>query len=419
MATWLLTIFLILLASYLLEIVTSALNIRALSAPLPEEFSTVYTPTEYRKSQDYTQALTLVSLFESGTSTFLTIAFILLSGFNYLDIWTRNHADTEVIIGLLFIGTLLCLSFLASLPFSIYKTFVVEERFGVNRTSIKTFLFDLLKGAMLAVLIAVPLLALILWLFNNVGPHGWWLCWIGIIIFSLAIQFFAPILIMPLFNKFSPLEDGPLRKAITDYARRESFTLRGIYTMDGSKRSSKANAFFTGFGKFKKIVFFDTLLEKFQPEEILAVLAHEMGHYKLLHIPKNIIASIIQQGIILFCISLTLNSHGLSQAIGIHTPSVHAGLIVFALLFIPINLLLSILLHFISRRHEFAADEYALNSTGTCRFLVNALIKLCGTNLTNLTPHPFEVFLHYTHPPVLERIRKLQKLNSESYKNNC
>ena len=419
MATWLLTILLILLASYLLEIVTSALNIRALSAPLPEEFSTVYTPTEYRKSQDYTQALTLVSLFESGTSTFLTIAFILLSGFNYLDIWTRNHADTEVIIGLLFIGTLLCLSFLASLPFSIYKTFVVEERFGFNRTSIKTFLFDLLKGAMLAVLIAVPLLALILWLFNNVGPHGWWLCWIGIIIFSLAIQFFAPILIMPLFNKFSPLEDGPLRKAITDYARREGFTLRGIYTMDGSKRSSKANAFFTGFGKFKKIVFFDTLLEKFQPEEILAVLAHEMGHYKLLHIPKNIIASIIQQGIILFCISLTLNSHGLSQAIGIHTPSVHAGLIVFALLFIPINLLLSILLHFISRRHEFAADEYALNSTGTCRFLVNALIKLCGTNLTNLTPHPFEVFLHYTHPPVLERIRKLQKLNSESYKNNC
>ncbi len=418
MNIWLLTLLLILLTSYLLETATSVLTIRALSVPLPEEFSTVYTPAEYQKSQDYTKALTVVSLFESGLSTFLTIAFILLGGFTYLDMWTRSHADTELLIGLLFIGTLLCLSFLSGLPFSIYKTFVIEERFGFNRTTAKTFVFDLLKGAILAIVIVVPLLALILWFFNNAGPHGWWLCWIGIIIFSLVIQFFAPVLILPLFNTFSPLEDGPLRRAITDYAHREDFTLQGIFTMDGSKRSSKANAFFTGLGKFKKIVFFDTLLEKFQPEEILAVLAHEMGHYKLLHIPKNIAASIIQQGIMLFCMSLTLNSHDLSQAIGIHTPSVHTGLIIFALLFIPINLLLSILFHFLSRRHEFAADEYALKSTGTCRFLVNALKKLCATNLTNLTPHPLVVFLHYTHPPVLERIRKLQKMDTKSYKDN-
>ncbi len=418
MNTWLLAVLFILLASYLLETATSILTIKALSLPLPEEFSTIYTPAEYRKSQDYTQALTFVSLFESGLSTFLTIAFILLGGFTYLDIWTRSHADTELIIGLLFIGTLLCLSFVFGLPFSIYKTFVVEERFGFNRTTVKTFVFDLLKGGILAVLIGAPLLALILWFFNNVGPNGWWLCWIGTIIFSLTIQFLAPILIMPLFNKFSPLENGPLRRTITDYAYREDFTLQGIYTMDGSKRSSKANAFFTGFGKFKKIVFFDTLLEKFQPEEILAVLAHEMGHYKLLHIPKNIAASIIQQGIMLFCMSLTLNSHELLQAIGILTPSVHAGLIVFALLFIPINLLLSILFHFISRRYEFAADEYALKSTGTCRFLVDALKKLCSANLTNLTPHPLVVFLHYTHPPVLERIRKLQKMDREWNKND-
>jgi STE24 endopeptidase len=418
MNIWLLTLLLILLTSYLLETATSVLTIRALSVPLPEEFSAVYTPAEYQKSQDYTKALTVVSLFESGLSTFLTIAFILLGGFTYLDMWTRSHADTELLIGLLFIGTLLCLSFLSGLPFSIYKTFVIEERFGFNRTTIKTFVFDLLKGAILAILIVAPLLALILWFFNNTGPHGWWLCWIGIIIFSLVIQFFAPVLILPLFNTFSPLEDGPLRRAITDYAHREDFTLQGIFTMDGSKRSSKANAFFTGLGKFKKIVFFDTLLEKFQPEEILAVLAHEMGHYKLLHIPKNIAASIIQQGIMLFCMSLTLNSHELSQAIGVHTPSVHTALIIFALLFIPINLLLSILLHFLSRRYEFAADEYALKSTGTCRFLVNALKKLCATNLTNLTPHPLVVFLHYTHPPVLERIRKLQKMDTKSYKDN-
>jgi STE24 endopeptidase len=408
MNTWLLTILLIILVSCLLDLVAATLNIRALSANLPKEFADVCTPSAYQTSQEYTRAHTYVSIVQTIVSTLITVSFILGGGFNLLDLWARSLAQNELFIGLLFIGFFLLLSFLVGLPFSIYSTFFIEERFGFNRTTVQTFIIDMLKGTLLILLLGGPLLASILWFFTNAGPHGWLFCWLGVILFSLGLQFLAPVFIMPMFNKFSPLEDGALRTEIMNYTQQQQFTMQGIFTMDGSKRSSKVNAFFTGFGKFKKIVFFDTLVEKLLPHEILAVLAHEMGHFKLQHIPKNLLASIFQIGVMFYLLSYFLDNQELSQAFGVATLSVHTSLVFFGFLYSPINLVVSILFHFISRRHEFAADTYAAKTTGSVHPLISGLKKLSEANLTNLTPHPFMVFLHYSHPPVLQRIEQLK-----------
>ncbi len=407
MNIWLLTILLIILVSCLLDLAAATLNIRALSADLPQEFADVCTPSTYRTSQDYTRALTYTSLVQTGFSSLITVAFIVFGGFNIIDIWARSLAQKELLIGLLFIGSFLLLSFLVGLPFSIYRTFVIEERFGFNRTTVQTFIFDMFKGTLLVLLLGGPLLASVLWFFTHAGPYGWMFCWFGVILFSLGLQFFAPVFIMPMFNKFSPLEDGALRTEIMNYTQQQLFTMQGIFTMDGSKRSSKVNAFFTGFGKFKKIVFFDTLIEKLLPHEILAVLAHEMGHFKLQHIPKNMLASILQVGVMFYLLSFFLDNQELSRAFGMETLSVHTSLVFFGFIYSPINMVVSILFHFISRRHEFAADTYAAETTGSVHPLISGLKKLSEANLTNLTPHPFMVFLHYSHPPVLKRIEHL------------
>jgi STE24 endopeptidase len=408
MNTWLLIVLSIILISCALEVTISVLNIGALSPDLPDEFADVFAPEKYRRSQEYTRAQTHLTIVQTSLSTLFTAGFILCGGFHFLDIWTRSLAELEIVIGLLFIGSTLLLSFLAGLPFSVYATFVVEERFGFNRTTSKTFIFDILKGMGLIIILGTPLLALILWFFAHAGPYGWLFCWLGVVLFTLVLQYHGPVLIMPLFNKFSPLPDGELRQAILDYARRQHFTLQGIFTMDGSKRSAKANAFFTGFGKYKKIVFFDTLVEKLGPQEILAVLAHEMGHFKLHHILKNVAASVLQIGIMFYLLSLFLHNRELSQAFGVEHVSLHASLVFFAFLYSPINFLLSILFFIISRQHEYAADAYAAETTGSCDPLISGLKKLCAANLANLTPHPWMVFLKYSHPPILARITRLK-----------
>jgi STE24 endopeptidase len=262
MNSWLLIILFILLTTYLLEFTVSLLNIRALNPTLPKEFETTFNDREYEKSQNYTRAGHSLSLVENSFSTFLTILFLLFGGFNYVDIWARSFGLGQIITGLLFTGLLALLSFVIHLPFSLYSTFSIEERFGFNRTSLKTYFLDIMKGALLAIVLGAPLLALILWFFINTGDYGWLYCWFGVVAFSIVLQFLAPVLIMPLFNKFAPLEDGLLKDGILSYVKKEHFKLQGIFTMDGSKRSSKLNAFFTGFGKFRKIVFYDTLLDK-------------------------------------------------------------------------------------------------------------------------------------------------------------
>lgn len=410
MNPWLILILLIILVSFFLDFFISLLNLRALVPTLPDEFRDIYDEEEYDKSQRYTKATTSFSLISSSISTILTLLFLLLGGFGYLDTWARSFGFDQIVTGLIFTGGLALLSSAVSLPFSVYRTFVIEERFGFNRTTVKTFLLDMVKGSLLAIIIGAPLLSLILWFFINTGSYGWIYCWAGVVLFTLVLQFLAPVLIMPLFNKFYPLEEGELRDLILGYAKNENFKLQGIFTMDGSKRSSKLNAFFTGFGRFRKIVFFDTLVEKLKATEILAVLAHEMGHFKLRHIPKMMAASILQTGIMFYLLSLFLYNENIANAFGVAEVSVYSSLVFFGFLYTPISLLVSILFNILSRKHEYEADNYAARTTNRPEDLIEGLKRLSQANLSNLTPHPLMVFIHYSHPPVLERINNLRSL---------
>lgn len=412
MNLWLLFILLVIGLGYLLELIVTSLNIKALSPILPDEFEDTWKKEEYRKSQNYTRETSRFGLLQSSFSTALILLFLLLGGFNYLDLFARGFGYGSIITGLIYTGFFLLISSLLSLPFSAYGTFVIEEKFGFNRTTVKIFITDLIKMFLLTIVIGGPLLALVLWFFEVAGKLAWVYCWVGMTVFSIILQLLAPILILPLFNKLTPLEDGPLKEKIRAYAETQSFKMRGIFTMDGSKRSSKANAFFTGFGRFRKIIFFDNLLEKLSEDEIVAVLAHEMGHYKLHHIPKLIVASILQTGIMFFLLSLFIENEGLFAAFSMDHLSIYASLFFFGFLYSPINLLVSILFNIFSRKNEFEADKYAAKSTGTSLDLISGLKQLSRANLANLTPHPLYVFLHYSHPPLLERIRTLRKFGT-------
>lgn len=416
MNSWLIAVLLIIVIGFILDFAVSILNLKALSPLLPEEFETVFNEEEYKKSQEYTRVTTRFSLLSSTFSTLLTLGFLLLGGFNIVDLFARDFGYGSIITGLIFSGCLMLLSYIAGLPFSLYSTFVIEERFGFNRTTLKTFVLDTLKGALLLIVLGGPLLALILWFFEATGQLAWVYCWVGVVVFSIILQFLAPVLIMPLFNKFTPLEDGELESSITDYARQEDFKLQGIFTMDGSKRSTKLNAFFTGFGRFRKIVFFDTLVDKLDPDEIVAVLAHEMGHFKLKHVLKMLIGSIIQTGVIFYLLSLIMNNRPLFDAFSMQHLSIYASLIFFSFLYSPVNLLVSVVFNIFSRKHEYEADRFAVKTSNRKEQLISGLKKLCQANLVNLTPHPVAVFLEYTHPPILERIRAIRNISEEVQK---
>lgn len=408
MNPYLVFILVVLLIGYFLDLIVSLLNVKALDATLPQEFEGVYDAKKYERSQLYTKTQTRFSIIQSSVSLVLTLVFILAGGFNWIDLVVRSFAFGEITTGLLYSGALLLILGLFNLPFSIYATFVIEERFGFNKTTPKTFALDLLKTVLLTIILGGPLLAAILWFFQTMGPWAWFMCWLFMIAFTLLVQFIAPVLIMPLFNKFTPLEDGTLKEAVTAYVKRENFTIQGLYTMDGSKRSSKLNAFFTGFGRFRRIVFFDTLIEKLHVDEIIAVLSHEMGHYRHHHIFKMMAASIVQSGIMFYLLSLFLGNTLLFAAFGMEHVSIYAGLIFFGFLYAPISSVLSIGFNMFSRRHEYEADRYALTSTGQVEALISSLKKLSAENLSNLTPHPLHVFLNYSHPPVLQRITALR-----------
>ncbi|BHH82717.1 M48 family metallopeptidase [Desulforhopalus sp. 52FAK] len=409
MNTWLIVVLCIIIISFILELIVSNLNLRALTPDLPDEFKDVYNSDEYETSQNYTRETTRFGMFENSISTVLTVGFILLGGFNWVDNIARGFGYNTIVTGLIFTAILGLLSFCIGIPFSLYSTFVIEERFGFNKTTIKTFILDIIKGIALAALLGGPLLALIFWFFESAGSLAWIYCWAGVVLFSIVMQFIAPVLIMPLFNKFTPLEPGDLKDKITSYSEKESFQLSGIFTMDGSKRSTKLNAFFTGFGKFRKIVFFDTLVEKLTPDEIVAVLAHEMGHFKLKHIIKMMLISILQTGFMFFLLSLFLKFPEISKGFQLEETSIYASLIFFGFLYSPISLFTSIGFNIISRKHEYEADSYAAKTTGDAQQLITSLKKLSHANLSNLTPHPLNVFLHYSHPPLLQRINSLKR----------
>ncbi len=394
--------------SYVLDLVVSLLNLRALDPQLPDEFTDVYDQEEYARSQEYTRVTTRFSLLQSTFMTALTILFILCGGFNLIDTGARWFGFSSIPTGLIFTSLLVLLSGMISLPFSIYSTFVIEERFGFNKTTPITFVLDLGKSICLMVLIGGPLLWFILWFFEFSGALAWLYCWAAMVGFVILFQFLAPVIIMPLFNKFVPLAEGELKSAIHQYAEEQEFRMKGIYTMDGSKRSTKLNAFFTGFGRFRRIVFFDTLVERLTTKEIVAVLAHEMGHFKLRHIFKMMAASMVQMGILFYILSLFINNRGLFDAFGMEHLSVYASLVFFSFLYAPISSLLAVVFNYFSRLHEYQADRFAKMTTGHGEHLVNGLKKLSISNLSNLTPHSFNVFLNYSHPPVLERIHALR-----------
>lgn len=409
---WFIAIFIIIIASWFLETALALLNIRNQSDRLPPEFRDIYTPEKYLKAMEYHKATTYLSLLEKGTSTVLLLIFLNFGGFNYIDTLARSYDSGEISSGLLFIGLLSLLSFVCGLPFQLYSTFVVEERFGFNRTTFKTFILDSLKSGILLILFGVPLLAGIIWFFTTAGSYAWMYCWGATVIFSFLIQLLAPIIIMPLFNKFTPLPSGALKNAITEYAEKHSFTLQGIFTMDGSKRSSKLNAFFTGFGRLKKVVLFDTLIAKLNTDEIVAVLAHEIGHAKLKHLYKGLGIFVLQSGFIFYLLSIFLTHSGLTHAFGMEVASVYASLFFFGILFTPISMFLSICVNALSRKHEYEADNFAATTMGSSHSLITGLKTLTEENLGNLTPHPLYVLFYYSHPPLSQRIESLEKISS-------
>lgn len=414
---YLIFILAVLLLGYLLETVVSLLNLRALTPVLPPQFADIYDEEQYTRSQEYTRATTRFGLIRNSIATLLTVFFILLGGFNWADVTVRSLGLGSIATGLFFTGLIVLLAAVVGLPFSVYATFGIEERFGFNKTTAGTFVLDIIKSLLLSVIIGAPLLAFVLWFFETGGPFAWLYCWLAVVVFTVIIQFLAPVCIMPLFNKFTPLPDGELKNRIMQYADRQRFKMKGIYTMDGSKRSTRLNAFFTGFGRFRRIVFFDTLIDKLTAGEIVAVLAHEMGHYKKRHIFRMLAVSIVQTGVMFLVLSLFINNQGLFDAFGMEHLSIYASLFFFGFLYTPISMFLEIFIHSISRRHEYEADGFVVATTGKAGDLISGLKKLSASNLVNLTPHPLHVFLNYSHPPVLARIHALESLEGHAGEN--
>ena len=399
------------LIDFILEIISNRLNLKALSTKLPNEFENVYDEDTYAKSQEYTRVNTRFGFVTGTFDLILLLVFWFAGGFNWLDQWARAFEFGVIGTGLIFIGVLVTAKIFISLPFSIYATFVIEERFGFNKTTPKIFVSDRVKGLLLSVIIGAPLLAGIIAFFEYGGTWAWFYAWMAVTAFSLVMQYIAPTWIMPLFNKFEPLEDGELRQAIEEYAGKVDFPLQGIYVMDGSKRSSKSNAFFTGFGKNKRIALFDTLIEKHTTDELVAVLAHEIGHYKKKHIVKGMMISILQTGVMFGLLSVFLQVPALFDAFFMDQMSVYAGLLFFGLLYSPVETILGIIMQMLSRKHEYEADEFAARTVEEKEEMVNVLKKLSKDNLSNLTPHPFYVFLNYSHPPALKRIDAIRNVS--------
>ncbi len=398
----------ILVASFVIDKILDAVNARHFNDPIPDELKDVYDPTEYKRSQEYKKVNYRFGLFTSTVSLVATLAFFFFDGFALVDSWARSFSENTIVITLAFFGIIFLASDLLSTPFSWYRTFVIEEKFGFNKTTPKTFLLDKIKGWLLLVVIGGVLGALIVWFYESTGTYFWLYAWGLITLFSLFMNLFYARLIVPLFNKQTPLPENDLRSQIEDYAKRIGFALDNIFVIDGSKRSTKANAYFSGFGREKRITLYDTLINDLDEEEIVAVLAHEVGHYKRKHILINLFATTVITGFTLWLLSLFVGNPLLSEALNVPQPSFHIGLIAFGVLYSPISEITGLVMNYISRKFEYQADNYAKN-TFKAAPLIGALKKLSKNNLSNLTPHPAYVFAHYSHPTLLQRFRNLMK----------
>ncbi len=405
------TIFYLILAivvfDFALERLLDYLNSTRWSSKLPDELKGIYDPDRYKKSQKYEKENQKFGKLTSSFSLTIMVAMLFLAGFAVVDSWAREISANQIVIALIFFGILGLAMDIVNTPFNLYDTFVIEEKYGFNKTTLKTFFLDKVKGWILSLIIGGGLLALIIWFYMLTGKMFWIYTWLLMSAFMVFITMFYSTLIVPLFNKQTPLEEGELKTAIRDFAEKVDFKLDNIFVIDGSKRSTKANAYFSGLGAKKRIVLFDTLIKDLDTDEIVAVLAHEIGHYKKKHTRKGMIISVLQTGLTLYILSLLISNPELSKALGAEQTGFHLGLIAFGILYSPVSTVLGLGMNIFSRKNEFEADAFA-GKYYTGEALMNALKKLSVKNLSNLRPHPAVVFFHYSHPPLLERLKKLK-----------
>ncbi|MCJ7446180.1 MAG: M48 family metallopeptidase [Bacteroidales bacterium] len=392
---------------FLLERYLEHLNNRMWSDTLPAKLKGICDEEEYRKTQLYERDNKRLSFWSSSFNLAVILIMIIAGGFSLVDNLARSLSMNLVAISLIFFGIIGFASDVINIPFSWYDTFVIEKKYGFNTMTIRTFITDHIKSWFIAIIVGIPVLGLITWFYYKTGPGFWLYAWALITLFSIFINLFYSELIVPLFNKQKPLEEGSLRDKIKDFAAKSVFKLKNIYVIDGSKRSTKANAYFSGFGPKKRIVLYDTLPKELTEEEIVAVLAHEIGHYRKKHVLFTLLFSFLLTGLMLFLFSLVVDSPGLSKAMGAEGPSFHLGLIVFGILYSPLSLLIGLGFNYISRKNEFAADKFVRQNFKP-EILADALKKLSVKNLSNMMPHPAYVFFHYSHPPLLQRLEKLE-----------
>ena len=398
-----------LLGYYLLDSIAKILNLRSSKTQIPSEFADVYDEVRYRRSQEYTIANTRFELVQATCSLMALLIFWFSGGFEFLDQWVRQFGLSNTVAGLLYVSILCIAREAISLPFEVYHTYVIEQRFGFNRTEVKTFILDRLKGWLVSGLLLCLFLFIVLTLFTFFGKNAWIVAWACTATLSSLLMYLAPTLILPLFFKFSPLPEGALRDELTALCARQRFPVRELLVIDGSRRSSKANAFFTGFGSNKRIALYDTLIVSHTVPELLAVLAHEIGHFKRNHIIQHFIFGQLNLLVLFFAASLCVDRPEIFAAFGVTTPSLYVGLALFLILVRPATVLIGVAANYFSRRHEFEADRFAAEAMGDPNPLIRALKRLSKDSLSNLTPHPLLVALRFTHPSVLARVLALRK----------
>ena len=398
----------ILLIKFVIDSVLNHLNAKHFNDTLPNDVSDVYEINEYQKSQSYKKTNHNFSKITSLFSLITTLLFFFFDGFSIVDEIARRFSNNIIIITLIFFGIIIIGSDIISIPFSLYKTFVIEEKFGFNKSTKKLFFLDKIKGLLMTIILGGSILSIITWFYEFTGNYFWIYTWLLITTFSVLLNMFYSKLIVPLFNEQTILEEGDLKNEIVKYVNSVGFKANNIYVLNGSKRSTKANAYFSGFGNQKRITLYDTLINDLENNEIVAVLAHEVGHYKRKHILYNLTSSIILTGFALFVLSLFIKTPVLSLALGVSHPSFHIGLIAFGILYSPVSQILGVFMNYMSRNFEYQADNYAKN-TFSASPLISSLKKLSKNSLSNLTPHYLYVFFHFSHPTLLDRIKNLNK----------
>jgi len=396
---------------FLLERLLTYLNDKSSKNPIPKELEGIYDQEKYAKSQLYNLVSGRFSTLSTALSFILTFCAIYFGWFGILDQWLRTFSPFAPVTTLLFFGVLFVISDIISTPFSWYNTFVIEERFGFNKMTQRTFWMDKVKGYALTIIVGALLLGALIYLVMAMGRNFWIYFWVIITVVILFLNMFYTSIFLPIFNKITPLEDGELKNAITEYSQKVKFPLTNIFVMDGSKRSSKGNAFFSGIGKKKKVVLFDTLIENHSVEELTAVFAHEVGHFKKKHIILGTVMSIATTGLMLYVLSLMVFNSDVSYAMGGQVSALHLNILAFGILYTPVSHILGLMSNVISRKNEYEADEYAV-TTYKGQPLIEALKKLSGDSLSNLTPHPAYVFMHDSHPSLLQRVRAMRKFMS-------